>query len=388
MQTVTILVNQLRRLSSQRANTRKSSCQLVFDEALKIRHRNLAVLHAPDFHEVQYFRDELARRLVDRLYDVKRSFPVLLDLNGGLGHLTPLLEKEKVGKCVIMDPSHELLEAGKSYHQSKMASYLDPKDIEDPTLVERIPTRSFNDLSQVNSQYDAIVSYHSTHWVNDLEKLFQDIYNSLVEDGLFICAIIGGDTLFELRSSFLLASNQCALKESPGMPEVRVDLRGHISPMVQMQDLGNILSVVGFQLATLDYDEYKIYFPTLKHLLKDLYAAGECHAPFDPSMRASLTKGKLKLTEKFYLENFGERLRQEEVLVEAADVKEVENFSRHETSFQENATTPPQGGLVLPATIQVFFLIGWKPCATKTPQPILRGSAKRPLEAALQCDLK
>lgn len=46
---------------------------------------------------------------------------------------------------------------------------------------------------------EAIISSLSMHWINDLPGAMVQIQRSLVPDGVFMGAIFGGDTLFELR---------------------------------------------------------------------------------------------------------------------------------------------------------------------------------------------
>lgn len=52
---------------------------------------------------------------------------------------------------------------------------------------------------------EAVVSSLSLNWVNDLPGALIQIKNSLKPDGVFIGAMFGGDTLFELRTSLQLA---------------------------------------------------------------------------------------------------------------------------------------------------------------------------------------
>lgn len=52
---------------------------------------------------------------------------------------------------------------------------------------------------------EAVVSSLSLNWVNDLPGALIQIRNSLKPDGVFIGAMFGGDTLFELRTSLQLA---------------------------------------------------------------------------------------------------------------------------------------------------------------------------------------
>lgn len=47
--------------------------------------------------------------------------------------------------------------------------------------------------------HDVIVSCLSLHWVNDLPGALVQIREALKADGVFLGALFGGDTLFELR---------------------------------------------------------------------------------------------------------------------------------------------------------------------------------------------
>lgn len=60
---------------------------------------------------------------------------------------------------------------------------------DEETLLETIPR---------NSQ-EAILSCLSLHWVNDLPGVLVQIKEALQPDGVFLGALFGGETLFELR---------------------------------------------------------------------------------------------------------------------------------------------------------------------------------------------
>ena len=52
---------------------------------------------------------------------------------------------------------------------------------------------------------DLVVSALSLHWVNDLPGALVQIRQALKPDGLLLAAMLGGETLFELREAFLRA---------------------------------------------------------------------------------------------------------------------------------------------------------------------------------------
>lgn len=56
--------------------------------------------------------------------------------------------------------------------------------------------------------FDLVMSSLALHWVNQLPSTFSQILKCLRKDGVFIGAVFGGDTLFELRGSLQLAETE------------------------------------------------------------------------------------------------------------------------------------------------------------------------------------
>lgn len=54
---------------------------------------------------VDYVREEVADRMIERLLDIKRKFNTILDLGSGPGHFSKLLEPETTKKVVMLDSS-------------------------------------------------------------------------------------------------------------------------------------------------------------------------------------------------------------------------------------------------------------------------------------------
>ncbi|KAJ7755999.1 S-adenosyl-L-methionine-dependent methyltransferase [Mycena metata] len=225
----------------------------VFDRNAKRIQKDRAALKEGS-RTVDYVREEVADRLMERFLDIKRTFGTILDLGSGSGHFTKLLEPEKAQKSVMMD-------------SSEMALRRDP-DSEFEVQVERIHADEENLLQIVepNSQ-EAIVSCLSLHWVNDLPGTLIQIREALQPDGLFLGAMFGGDTLFELRTALQLAEVEREGGLSP-----------HISPMTQTSDISNLMGRAGFSLLTVDVDEVKVAYPDMWALMDDLRAMGEGNA--------------------------------------------------------------------------------------------------------------
>lgn len=55
-------------------------------------------------------------------------------------------------------------------------------------------------------------------------------------------------------------------------------MASHISPFVEVQDLGNLLNRCGFNMLTIDSDELKVAFPSIFQLTRDLKGMAENNA--------------------------------------------------------------------------------------------------------------
>jgi len=183
-----------------------------------------------------------------------------------------------------------------------------------------------------NSQ-EAIVSCLSLHWVNDLPGTLVQIKEALKPDGLFLGAMFGGDTLFELRSALQLAEVDREGGISP-----------HVSPMTDIKDMSNLLGRAGFTLLTVDTDEVRVGYPSMWELIEDLKDMGEGNAIM--GRRHFLHRDTLAAASAIYQELHGNK----------------------------------DGSI--PATFQVIYMVGWKPSPTQ-PKPLERGSAQTSLKDIL-----
>ncbi|KAJ7044784.1 S-adenosyl-L-methionine-dependent methyltransferase [Mycena alexandri] len=295
----------------------------VFDRNAKRIQKNRAALKEGS-RTVDYVREEVADRLMERFLDIKRTFGTILDLGSGSGHFTKLLEPEKAQKSVMMDSIRRWVAPARNVTHLYLA----------PVQVERIHADEENLLQTVepNSQ-EAIVSCLSLHWVNDLPGTLIQIREALQPDGLFLGAMFGGDTLFELRTALQLAEIEREGGLSP-----------HISPMTQTRDISNLMGRAGFSLLTVDVDEVKVAYPDMWALMDDLRAMGEGNALL--GHRRALRRDTLAAASAIYPALHG----------------------------NEDGSVP--------ATFQIIYMIGWKP-APSQPQPLERGTGKVPLGEVL-----
>src|SRR5262249_14571251 len=88
-----------------------------------------------------------------------------------------------------------------------------------------------------DASLDLVASGLSLQFVNDLPGTLVQIRRSLKPDGLFLAALIGGDTLSELRQAFATAEAEIENGVSP-----------RIAPFADVRDLGSLLQRAGFAL--------------------------------------------------------------------------------------------------------------------------------------------
>ncbi|GJJ69721.1 NADH dehydrogenase [ubiquinone] 1 alpha subcomplex assembly factor 5 [Entomortierella parvispora] len=273
----------------------------VFDRKAKRLQKERAASDVELSRQVDYVKDEVAFRVVDRLLDIKREFNEVVELGSGSGHIAKHVDLDMMKKLIMCDMSETMLNRD--------------KDVEYEVPVERRVVDEENLPFKENS-LDAVISSLSMHWINDLPGAMIQIQRSLKPDGVFIAGLFGGDTLYELRTSLQLAEQDREGGISP-----------RISPMADSRDLGSLLSRAGFTLTTVDVDEVTVNYPSALELMQDLRAMGESNA----------------------IINRRHFLKRDTMMAAAAIYKEIYGN--------------PDGSV--PATFQILYMIGWKPSPTQ-----------------------
>src|SRR5690625_4003881 len=151
----------------------KDSMQ-VFDRQAVRRNRDRAAAawHAHDFLVV-----EAAERLLERLSEVRRRFPRVLDLGCHGGTLAPrLLGHQGVEEVIQCDLSLEMARRAALNGQPALAA--------DEEALPFAP-----------GTFDLVVSLLDLQWVNDLPGTLLQLCQSLKPDGFFLAVLLGGDSL-------------------------------------------------------------------------------------------------------------------------------------------------------------------------------------------------
>ncbi|HET7888653.1 MAG TPA: methyltransferase domain-containing protein [Bradyrhizobium sp.] len=198
-----------------------------------------------------------------------------------------------------------------------------------------LPARETEPLALEAQSLDLVMSLLAFQFVNDLPGVLAQIRRALRPDGLLIAAMIGGETLTELRQSFASAE---------------AELEGGISPRVvpfaDLRDIGALLQRAGLALPVTDVDRIVVRYDNAFGLMHDLRRMGATNILIERRRMPTRRSTMLRMAET-YQERFAD----------------------------------PDGRIR--ATFDIIWLSGWAPHESQ-PKPLKPGSAKASLEEAVK----
>jgi SAM-dependent methyltransferase len=184
-------------------------------------------------------------------------------------------------------------------------------------------------------QLDLVVSALAFQFVNDLPGVLAQIRKALKPDGLLLAAMLGGDTLTELRQCFAAAEAELEGGVSP-----------RVAPFADLRDVGSLLQRAGLALPVIDVDRVVVRYDSAFALMADLRRMGATNLLMErrrtPTRRATMLR---------MAQVYGERFAD-------ADGR-------------------------IRATFDVIWLSGWAPHDSQ-PKPLRPGSATASLEEAVK----
>jgi SAM-dependent methyltransferase len=189
-------------------------------------------------------------------------------------------------------------------------------------------------LPFADGSLDLVVSGLALQAVNDLPGVLVQIRRALKPDGLFLAALLGGDTLTELRQSFAVAESERDGGVSP-----------RVAPFPDVRDMGALLQRAGFALPVTDADRVTVRYATPLALLGDLRRMGAAN-PLVERRRVPLRRATLLRALEVYAARFAD----------------------------------PDGKVR--ASFDIIWLSGWSPHESQQ-KPLRPGSAKARLADAL-----
>jgi SAM-dependent methyltransferase len=276
--------------------------QEIFDRKLLVRRRDRIAnrIAAHDF-----LLERVADDLMDRLAAVKRTFPVAANIGAYHGLL---------GRRLRQVPGVELVTDVEA--SGRLLALCDGPAVQADE--EALPF--------AGQSLDLAVSGLSLQFVNDLPGALLQIRRALRPDGLMLAALLGGSTLAELRTAFLVAEEEMEGGASP-----------RVAPFADVRDLGGLLQRAGFALPVADSDTLTVTYPEPLDLMRELRAMGASN-PLAERSRRPLRRATLARAIEVYAERFA----------------------------------LPNGRI--PATFEIVTLTAWAPHPSQ-PRPLAPGSA-------------
>jgi len=275
---------------------------IVFDRALLRRRRQRAHALGPE----TFLIDRVAADLAERLGAVLREFDVAVDLGTpGDAVREALAGNAAIGGLIAASP------------------------LPDGDLVadeEALPFRE--------GSLDLVVSALALQFVNDLPGALIQIRRALKPDGLFLAALLGGDTLTELRQSFAAAEAAIEGGVSP-----------HVAPFADVREMGALLQRAGFALPVTDTERLTVRYSSPLILMGELRRMGATNV-LTERRRTPLRRATLRRMNETYARRFAD----------------------------------PDGKIR--ATFEIVWLSGWAPHESQQ-KPLRPGSAQARLADAL-----
>ena len=201
--------------------------------------------------------------------------------------------------------------------------------------ITRIDPNELETLRLEPESLDLALSALAFQFVNDLPGVLAQIRRALRPDGLLLAAMIGGDTLTELRQAFAEAEAECEGGVSP-----------RVAPFADLRDVGSLLQRAGFALPVTDVDSLVVRYDNAFALMADLRAMGATNVMVERRRTPTRIATMLRMSE-IYASRFSD----------------------------------PDGRIR--ATFDIIWLSGWAPHESQQ-KPLKPGSAKASLEAAVK----
>ena len=276
--------------------TYPTAAPVLFDRALLGVRQNRAARQGP----ATFLMDRIAEDMAERLHAVLREFTSAADI----GTTGDQIRNALTGR----------------------AAHVEHVDL---------PDRESSPLPLAPECIDLAVSALAFQFVNDLPGVLSQVRRALKPDGLLLAAMIGGDTLFELRQSFAAAEAEIEGGVSP-----------RVAPFADLRDVGALLQRAGYALPVTDVDRIVVRYDNAFALMQDLRRMGATNVLVErrrvPSRRATFWR---------MAEIYGERFADPDRRIRA--------------------------------TFDVIWLSGWAPHESQQ-QPLQPGSAKASLAAAVK----
>jgi SAM-dependent methyltransferase len=219
----------------------------IFDRAILRCRRDRA---AQNFGDFDFLQRRVGEMTADCLADIRRRFPMALDLGCRTGQMADILQGRSGIETLVQSDLSAAMARRAGAAAGRLAIAADEEA-----------------LPYAEHSFDLVISCLALHWVNDLPGALIQIRRALKPDGLFLGAFMGGATLAGLRAAFLDAESELEGGASP-----------RVSPFADVRDGGDLLQRAGFALPVANTETLEVSYAAPAALLADLRGMGETNA--------------------------------------------------------------------------------------------------------------
>jgi SAM-dependent methyltransferase len=213
-----------------------SSGPQIFDRSLLRARQQRARAAGP----ATFLLDRVAGDLAERLSAVRRHFAIAVDIGTPTDAVRQALAASGKVTTII----------GAEFAAARERSFLDVRADEE--------TLPFADGS-----LDLVTSALALQFVNDLPGVLIQIRRALKPDGLFLAALVGGQSLAELREAIAAAESEVEGGVSP-----------RVAPFADVREMGALLQRAGFALPVVDNERLVVRYDSAFALIHDLRRMG------------------------------------------------------------------------------------------------------------------
>ncbi len=193
-----------------------------------------------------------------------------------------------------------------------------------------LPEQESEPLPLQPASLELVVSALALQFVNDLPGVLAQISRALRPDGLLLAAMIGGDTLTELRQCFAAAEAELEGGASP-----------RVAPFADLRDVGALLQRAGLALPVTDVDRIVVRYDSAFALMQDLRRMGATNILIErrrtPTRRATMLR---------MAQIYGERFADADGRIRATfDIVWLSGWAPHESQQQPLKPGSAKAGL-------------------------------------------
>ena len=150
-------------------------------------------------------------------------------------------------------------------------------------------------LSLTENHYDAIFNILDLQCVNDVPGQLAQMARALKPDGILMVAFFAGDTLSELRQSWLHAESEVSGGASP-----------RVAPMIGVRELGGLMQRAKLAQPIADMENLTLRYADVFALMREIKSFGYAN-PLEGRSAKPVSKRMLSAMAEHYHNNFADK---------------------------------------------------------------------------------